>query len=301
MVSSLVIWHANWRWPFGILAIATGLTLIAVILFIDETAYVPSSAPESRGGLKSRLSRICGIEQWHSRHERITAIGAILRSLLAFTKIPVVICTSYIFLSFSWVVSVNATVGIYLQEIYQFGPRESGIFYIAGIIGVLIGWIVGHWLHDLIAQTQTRKRSSEAGDTTHVNVPLTPERRLLAVYPATILMFVALIILGYSLERHWHYMVVAVGYAVQIVGTMISQVAINAYLLDCYPEIPGEVGACVNFGRAMGGFMSIYVQLNWVTRSGPVKVFATQAAIVGAAGFVVVGLQIFGERLRRKR
>ena len=37
---------------------------------------------------------------------------------------------------------VNATVSIYLTDLYGFGPRELGIFYISGILGTLVGWFV---------------------------------------------------------------------------------------------------------------------------------------------------------------
>ena len=80
---------------------------------------------------------------------------------------------------------------------------------------------------------------------------------------------------------------------------MIATVALNAYLLDAYPEGSGEVGAWIVVGRTMGGFMATYVEINWVTRSGPVDAFAVQTAITAAAGFVVLVLGLFGKRLRK--
>ena len=70
-------------------------------------------------------------------------------------------------------------------------------------------------------------------------------------------MAVALIVLGFALENVWHYMVVAVFYGLQVVGIMIATTAVNAFLLDAYPEGSGEVGAWIVFGRVFGGFMAL--------------------------------------------
>ena len=93
-------------------------------------------------------------------------------------------------------------------------------------------------------------------------------------------------------------MVLAVFVAGQVTGIMIATVALNAYLLDAYPEGSGEVGAWIVVGRTMGGFMSTYIEINWVTASGPVSAFAAQTGITAAAGLLILALGLFGKRLR---
>lgn len=80
---------------------------------------------------------------------------------------------------------------------------------------------------------------------------------------------------------------------------MIATVALNAYLLDAYPEGSGEVGAWIVVGRTMGGFMATYVEIDWVGRDGPVKVLGVQTGITAAAGLLVLLLGLFGKRIRR--
>lgn len=80
---------------------------------------------------------------------------------------------------------------------------------------------------------------------------------------------------------------------------MVATVALNAYLLDAYPEGSGEVGAWISVGRTMGGFMATYVEIEWVTRSGPVDAFGVQTAITAAAGVLVLVLVVFGKRIRK--
>ena len=94
-------------------------------------------------------------------------------------------------------------------------------------------------------------------------------------------------------------MVLAVFAAVQCFGVMIVTTAINAYLLDCYPEGSGEVSAWVTASRNWAGFMATYIQIPWVMGGGAAKAFGVQAAITFASMGLVVLLQVFGQRIRR--
>lgn len=130
------------------------------------------------------------------------------------------------------------------------------------------------------------------------NGVIDPEIRLYLTYLASALMTVALIVLGFALQHTWHYMIVAVFYGVQVVGIMIATTAVNAFLLDAYPEGSGEVGALIDFGRVFGGFMATYINIPWVQSAGAATVFGIQAGITVAALLIIVFLQLFGKRVR---
>lgn len=152
----------------------------------------------------------------------------------------------------------------------------------------MIGWFVGHWLHDAVGRQYARRH----------NGYIDPEARLIIAYPASVLLFVAVIVIGFALEHQWHYMILAVFSAVQTVGVMIVTTAINAYLLDSYPEGSGEVGAWVTASRNWSGFMATFIQIEWVTSAGPAKAFGAQAGITGSSVIILIFLQLFGKRLR---
>lgn len=288
MVASFILWRRPWQWVFWVLTLLNGVCLILSLVFLDETFY-NRDVPDPRPYKGNRLQRILGIEQWRNRSTRGSFLQCMARPVIAFSRIPLAALVIYYFLNFAWVIAVNATVSIYLTAQYGFGERELGIFYIAGIIGVLIGWFAGHWMHDMVGRAYARRHDG------HIE----PEARLWVTHPASALMFVSVLILGYAFERHWHYMVVAVMFAIQILGIMIATVGIDAYLLDAYPEGSGEIGAWTNFGRACGGFMSTYISLNWVAQAGPIVSFGIQSAIVVASVFIIIFVQIWGRRIRR--
>ncbi len=153
----------------------------------------------------------------------------------------------------------------------------------------MIGWFAGHFLHDVVGRYYTKRHDGR----------LDPEARLIITYPATLVCGASLVILGFAFERHWHYMVIAVVAAAQCVGVMIVTTAINAYLLDCYPEGSGEVGAWVTASRNWAGFMATCIQIEWVTRMGPAKALGIQAAVTFGSLFFMVFLQMYGKRMRQ--
>lgn len=165
----------------------------------------------------------------------------------------------------------------------------KGYFYFFGIVGVIIGWFSGHFLHDAVGGYYTKRHAGR----------LDPEARLIITYPATMGACMSLIVLGFAFERHWHYMVIAVLASVQCIGVMIVTTAINAYLLECYPEGSGEVGAWVTASRNWAGFMATYIQIDWVRSVGAAKALGVQAAVTVASLFLIVALQVYGKRLRK--
>ncbi|KAJ5089738.1 MFS transporter [Penicillium argentinense] len=283
LITCFIVSDVSWRWAFWVCTILSGVGLVLVFL-LDESLFDRKSPPSSPG---TYVSRLIGVHQTRTSQRSFTQCMA--RPIVAITKIPVLTILIYYFLNSAWVIGVNTTIGIWLTNIYGFSSRGIGYFYFFGIVGVLLGWFIGHFLHDAVGWYYMKRHSGR----------LDPEARLIITYPATILCCVSLIILGFAFERHWHYMVIAVFAAMQCVGVMIVTTAINAYLLDCYPEGSGEVGAWVTASRNWAGFMATYVQIDWVTRIGPAKALGIQAAITFASLFFMAFLQAYGKQMRK--
>ena len=167
-----------------------------------------------------------------------------------------------------------------------------GLFYFAPIIATILGELAGHWVHDLAGKSYARRHSG----------CLEPEARLIPICFATPIMVLGIVLVGYGLQRVWHYMVIAVTLGLYVFGIMIVTTAINAYVLDSYPEAPGEVSAWINASRTVGGFIITYFEIEWADAEGTQKSLGLQAAIVGAAFLIfVIPLQVWGKSLRLRQ
>lgn len=94
------------------------------------------------------------------------------------------------------------------------------------------------------------------------NGVLEPEARLSVIWFSTPFIVAGLILIGFCLERGYHYMLTSLAWGLYVFGVMISTVSIASYNLDCYPEGSGEVGAWLNQSRTIGGFVISYVQVS---------------------------------------
>ncbi|KAJ5226038.1 MFS transporter [Penicillium chermesinum] len=283
LITSFIVYGVSWRWAFWVCTILSGVGLI-LVLFMDETLFNRKDIAVRRGSCLSRL-----IRARTTRRQPKSFTRCMMRPVVAITKVPVLVIMIYYFLNSAWVVGVNTTIGIWLSDIYGFSTKAIGYFYFFGIVGVMIGWFSGHFLHDAVGRYYIKRHAGR----------LDPEARLIIAYPATMIACISLIVLGFAFEKRWHYMVIAVFTSTQCIGVMIVTTAINAYLLDCYPEGSGEVGAWVAASRNWAGFMATYIQLEWVQSVGAARALGIQAAITVASLFLMMVLQVYGKRLRQ--
>ncbi|KAK4542162.1 hypothetical protein LTR36_007009 [Oleoguttula mirabilis] len=286
LITAFIVSGTTWRWAFWLCTILAGISLV-LVFFLDETLYDRSTPAEKRAATGSRAQRLLGIEQAKSLRQRSFA-RSMLRPAVAISKLPVLLTVVYYFLNFAWVIGLNTTVSIWLTEYYAFTPRGIGYFYFFGIIGPLLGWFIGHWMHDAVGRFYARRYGR-----------IDPEARLIIAYPATLLLFIAVLVIGFALQHRWHWIILAVFSCVQTIGVMIVTTAINAYLLDCYPEGSGEVGAWITASRNWAGFMATFIQIEWVTSAGAARAFGAQGGITIASMLILVVLQLFGKRIRK--
>ena len=112
-------------------------------------------------------------------------------------------------------------------------------------------------------------------------------------------MVIGMVLVGTGLQHVWHYMVLAVGLGLFVFGIMIVTTAINAYVLDSYPEAPGEVSCWINAGRTVGGFIIVFFEIKWADAQGTQRALGIQAAVVVAAVLAfLLPLQFYGKRMR---
>ena len=127
-VASFITSVTTWRWTFYLLAILSAVCWILVIALIDETYYNRAIPEEKQPPRKSRLLRLIGVEQWQSRHQRITFARAVMRPFVTIIKLPVLFIFGYYTFTFAWVIGLNTQISVFLTnpKLYNFTPHDLG-------------------------------------------------------------------------------------------------------------------------------------------------------------------------------
>ncbi|GAA5904757.1 uncharacterized protein JCM6883_003894 [Sporobolomyces salmoneus] len=279
--------HLNneWRYVMWLVFAYSAALLVLIILFADETWYprgldIDLNRPT---GVWGRVLNLTGVTAFRERKYKAKVSHSCLRLIEVFFK-PVIFISFIVYmLSFMWAVDKS----------HSFLSRPS-----VPILTPFCLFSVStdqRYFVDPLLDSQTFAARYVR---THQGL-FRPECRLYVFFGAAVLMIIGLNIVGQALENIWNVGAVIIGWGLYVVGVMIASVAITAYALDCYPSASGEVSAAINLGRTTGGFCVGYFQLEWALKSGFDVSFGIQSAIVAIATIAVVGLVVYGERLRK--
>lgn len=115
-----------WQWAFGVYSIETGLCLIAIILFVDETYYDRKTVQPELYPNAPRWHRMLGIQQMRTKYIKNSFKDAVMRPLVIICKPVVFLSSLYYMLTFAWVVGINTTLSILLGPIYGFKDKQIG-------------------------------------------------------------------------------------------------------------------------------------------------------------------------------
>jgi MFS family permease len=126
LFAAFIINTQRWQWAFGVYAIETGLCLIAIMLWVDETYYRRDSQDADILFSGSKWKRMLGIQQWQTGYLGNSLTDSFMRLWIVASKPPVYLSIIYYLLSFAWVVGINTTLSIFLAPLYNFGPKQIG-------------------------------------------------------------------------------------------------------------------------------------------------------------------------------
>jgi hypothetical protein len=192
------------------------------------------------------------------------------------------------FLAVPWTIGNNTTISVFIIPEYGWGFRNLAAIYTAPVVGAILGLIIGHFLFDFLGRLYARFHHGK----------IDPEARLIVLWLILPLKIVGYNLIGISLEQHWSYWVIAVGWGMHNFATIVTTTAVGAYMIDAYPEAPGESAAWLNFSRTLGGFVVGYFQIGWAHSAGTQTAYGIQSGIMAVAFLLIMVLQFGGKRLR---
>lgn len=104
-------------------------------------------------------------------------------------------------------------------------------------------------------------------------------------------------------------MLVAIAWAMYVFGTLIITVGVATYQAEAFPRAAGVAEAWISFARELGGYILTFFAAKFAKGpgeddedkgKGAAASFGAAAGIAALVCPIVILLQIYGERMRRK-
>lgn len=219
IAAGYIIVSQGWRWIWWWTAILLGLQLVAVVLFFEESKYVPvatlvDAAPANedckegsttfvedsarRTSLKASSNVVYKRKPLSQRLALVTKtdipIGRhFYQPLLVFVTFPAVAFAALTYGIILALFSVMTSAGSYfmIKPPYNFSPSAIGLFHLAGFIGAFLAAITGGPLNDWTIVRLARRNKGI----------FEPETRLWFSIPGGFLNCVGLLVFGIGLAK----------------------------------------------------------------------------------------------------
>jgi hypothetical protein len=114
---------------------------------------------------------------------------------------------------------------------------------VAPVVGGALGIPIGHYLFDFIGKLWAKR----------ANGIVAPEARLVPLWLVLPLKIAGYNMIGLSIGHTWNIWILAIGWGMHNLATILTTTAVGAYLIDAYPEASGESAAWLNFARTVSG------------------------------------------------
>ena len=163
-------------------------------------------------------------------------------------------------------------------------------------IGTALAELYGHFISDrLPLYLSHRKSKTQDIEPTEWR----PEYRLHCLWIPVIMLPVGLGLFGASLEYHYHWVLLALGFLLLTFGAISLLPVAMTYLCDCFPNYVSEVSAGMGVWRLILGLLSTVFITPWNDRVGPGWLFGSAGLITLPAFGGVMFLMVFGRQVRQ--
>ncbi|KAL3469495.1 MFS transporter [Aspergillus californicus] len=153
------------------------------------------------------------------------------RPFIVFT-FPNVLVAGVIF-AFGWnagVISFTTVAVIMTGEPYLWSNTMTGLMFLSGIIGSILGWATGAASDRLVLYLARRNGGVKE-----------PEMRLWALVACAVYALVGYNLYGWGAQYSMHWMVIAVGLGLMLTHQVASCAIAATYAMDCFPGVEGEL------------------------------------------------------------
>lgn len=237
IIAGLITITHSWRYIYYVATALIGALTLLVIFTLPETSFVRSPSKighaERHGSLskdlegtaKADVTTVDKVERASEsstepskprprRNGMISSLNLFSgsytdESLWKMAYRPVVLlllptvlwATLVMSVTIGFLVAISSNFSSAFQATYGFKSYQSGLCFVSGLIGTLMGILGGGWFSDWVADYFTRRNGGIRE----------PEMRLPAITVALIASPVALVLYGCGIEYQWHWIVPTIG------------------------------------------------------------------------------------------
>lgn len=214
----------TWHWCFYIPAIITAFMLPLFILTVPETLY-SHSAERVQRPYGSWMENMTMRGRAHST--RSLKLIDFFRPIQMLMYPSVLLPTLYYSVSFGYgsILFIITSANIFLK-VYKYKPYQTGVLLgVPLTVGSVVGELVAGGLSDWISEKRALARSGVRK----------PEDRLLALFPAIVLLPLGIIIEGVCLTHKLHATGTGFGIAIASLGLQIATTVVYTYTAEVSP------------------------------------------------------------------
>ncbi|KAM5349872.1 hypothetical protein ACJ41O_006377 [Fusarium nematophilum] len=211
-----------------------------------------------------------------------------LRPVVLLALPPVLWATLVMSVTIGFLVAITSNFATAFSTLYGFEAWQSGLCFIASIIGALIGNFFGGRVSDFVADIMTKRNSGVRE----------PEMRLPTIIISVITAPLGLVLYGVGIDKALHWIVPTIGLALLNFSIVQATNITLVYAIDAYRPVAGEIVVTQHAFKSAFGFLLSFYTNPWIAQDGYARAFGAMAGISGATMMFWVVLYFFGKRIR---
>jgi MFS family permease len=273
----------------------------AVMIAVSFDVFRETFGPLLLKRRAARLRKETGNAQYYTEYERQISDQSVLRVASRALSRPLRMLAFHPLVQITAVISAFSYGTLYivltsfadLWSSYYHQPLEiSGLHYIACALGELLGSQIGGQLMDVLY----RRMKARSSDNEHI-----PEYRLPLTVPGAIIAPIGLFIYGWTAQYRVHWIAVDIGIFINMLGGQVAGMALQAYVIDAYPDHTSSAIAATQFVRSLTAFLfplfapSLYNALGYGWGNSTIAFVSLLLAL--PAPFII---WVYGARLRQR-
>lgn len=238
----------TWRWIFWSTSILQGAMIMVSVPLFHET-HAPTILRQKAEHLRFTTGNskyYAGVERLDSGRSMssvlLRSLSRPIRLLIFHPIIQVQACLSAFNYGITYLV-LSSFSDLWTTR-YHESISISGLHYIAMCVGEVAGAEIGGPLMDVVFLRMKYRANGVA----------IPEFRVPIMLPGAILTPLGLFMYGWAAQKHMHWLVVDIGAAILSFGLTVGGQALQAYVIDSYPDHTSSASAASQFLRSLTAF-----------------------------------------------